>query len=98
MKVIQYRIDPTYDKAETLRVAGILLKQLLNTAYTLHARGYEFAKDALVFYPLNALEIAKTKKLLISSNTATEGVLAALDENFMKEIEKKQLRIQREEV
>jgi|GEM_PF-6584132 len=95
---IQYQIDPSYNSEETLQVAGILLGILLKTFKALKASGRKFESTDLVFWPLNAFQIGKTKKLLLMSSQKGQVALEYMDEKFLKALEEAQLKVSREVV
>jgi hypothetical protein len=94
---IQYIIDKQYDKQDTLKVAGILLKIMLNTLLTLKNRVNHLESTDLLFYPLNTQEIEKKKKLLLISSDKAKGILEYIDKKFMSELAKEELNVLRRE-
>mgnify|MGYP001561619078 CR=1 FL=1 len=93
---IQYKIDMTLDQSDTLKVAGALLKVMMRTFKKIKETDHSFGPTDLVFYPLNVAKIAQNKKLILMASKKAEGVLEYLDEKFMKELEKEDLKVIRE--
>ena len=96
-KTIQYIVDMTYDKEQTLRVAGILFSKLLRTVKALKKKGIEYKADEFAIYPVNAFELLKLKKIVMSGKDKGVHLLDALDEMFMAELEKENLKVQRDQ-
>jgi len=94
---IQYLIGKQYDKQDTLRVAGILLKIILDTLSTLKDRTAHLESTDLLFYPLSVQEIGKTKKLLLIASNKAKGILEYIDKKFMSELAKEELNVLRRE-
>ena len=96
-KTIQYIVDMTYDKEQTFKVARILFSKLLRTVKALKNKGIEYKADEFAIYPVNALELLKLKKIVISGKDKGINLLDALDEMFLAELEKENLKVQRDQ-
>jgi len=97
MRRIQYKIDPTYNKKESLQVASILLITLLKTLRKIKEAGYTYDSTDFIFYPLNPLQIVKNGKLILVGSPKTKGIVDYIDEKFLKDLEKENLKVIREE-
>ena len=95
---LQYKINELYDKNETLKVAGILLRIMMRTIRALKDKIKHFEPKDLVFYPLNTYEIGRGKKLILLGSDKAKGVMEYIDQKFMDEVSKEGLQVQREEV
>lgn len=90
---IQYKINAISNEAESIKIAGTLLKILFKTIKGLKAEGKTFKDTDLAFYPLSLERIARTKKLLMISSKHGQGTLEYLDEKFMEELQKENLSV-----
>jgi len=98
VKAIQYIIDMTYDRTDTLKTAGILFSILLKTMKKIKEKGHTgYTNKEFAMYPVSASSIARTKKLVMVGNGKGLAVLDAIDELFMEEITKQNLKILRSE-
>jgi len=97
MKKIQYRFDMTYSNEETMQVFGQLLKVVLSDLRDRKKSKKKYAPKDFAIYPLNARKISKLRKvLLVSDSQKGESILNKIDESFMKEVEKENLKVVRE--
>ena len=97
VKTVQYIIPMTYDKEQTLKVAGILFSKLLQTVKALKKKGIECKADEFAIYPVNAFKLLKLKKIVMSGKDKGINLLDALDEMFLAELEKENLKVQRDQ-
>lgn len=95
---LKYKINELYDKNDTLKVAGLLLRIMMKTLLSLKDRLAHLEPKDLVFYPLNAYEIGRGKKLFLFGSTKAKGVVEYIDQKFMEAVAKEGLQVQREEV
>jgi len=96
-KTIQYIIPMTYDKDQTLKVAGIIFSKLLQTVKSLKDRNVEYSPTDFAIYPVNTFKILKLKKIVMSGKDKGINLLDALDEMFLSELEKENLKVQRDQ-
>lgn len=97
MKKIQYKFDMTYSNEETLQAFGQLLKVVLIDLKDRKKSKKKYSPKDFAIYPLNARKISKLRKvLLVSDSQKGESILNKIDESFMKEVEKENLKVVRE--
>ena len=94
-KTIQYIIDMTYDKKQTLKVTGILFSKLLLLVIALKKKNIKYSAEEIAIYPISTFELLKLKKIVMSGKDRGINPLDALDESFLAELEKENLKVQR---
>jgi roadblock/LC7 domain-containing protein len=98
MKAIQYIVDMTYNREETLKVAGVLFITLLKVMKKIKSKGHtHYTNKEFAIYPVNANTIARVRKLVMVGQGKGEVILEAIDELFVEEIAKQNLKILRSE-
>ncbi len=97
MKTVMYIIDAKYEKKETMQVAGVLFKILLKTIRALRRNQTKYTNKEFAIFPVNTFQIAKDKKIILAGNGKGVAVLEAIDEAFMNELEKANLKVLRQE-
>lgn len=96
---ITYIIDLTYNEVDTLSIASKLFKIFIKTMVSLKKEIKEkLQENDLIYYPISPTKINKGRKLIVEAKSRAKGILEYIDEKFMKEVEKEQLKIQREVV
>jgi hypothetical protein len=93
MTTIQYIIPIDYGKEQTVNVASTFYTNLIRAIKKL--KHIKFEKQDFVIYPVNSSEILKYKKLLMTANDRGKPLLEALDELFLEDLTKENLKVER---
>jgi hypothetical protein len=97
MKNITYTIDVKYEKKDTTKIAGILFSILLKIVKKLKDRDHKYTNKEFAIFPVNMFQISKLKKIVMAGNGKGIAVLDAIDELFLEQIQKENLKIYREQ-
>jgi len=99
MKKLQYSFDMTYSNPEVIQNFGTLLKIVVSDVQELKKAKKRFSPKDFALYPINASKLARTRKvLLVSDSKRGEKILDAIDTKWMEEVQKSNLKVVREEI
>jgi len=96
-KNIQYIIPMEYDKDKSLEVISTLFLKLLQTVNSLKDKGIKYTPKEFAIYPINLFEQLKLKKIIMSGKDRGVNLLDAVDEMFLEELTKENLKVRRDQ-